>query len=198
MARINLLPWREELRRERRQQFFGLVVVFAILAVVAVLAGWWYFGQRLEYQQARNQYLERQIAALEEKIQRIEELEQVRQQLIKRQQVIEELQQDRAEMVHLFDELARTIPDGVYLTSMTQKDDVLTLKGIAESNARVSAYMRNLQNSKWLFQPELKIIERVKQEGGRLVRRFTLEVLTEPPEKKSQQKSSFEARAEAS
>lgn len=182
MAHINLLPWREARRHERRRQFIGVLTGAAILALVVVFAGWWYIGQMLQYQQSRNAYLTAQIAAMDAKIAEIEKLEETRARLLARKRIIEELQADRAEMVHLFDELAKTIPDGVYLTALAQNGNVLTLTGLAESNARVSQYMRNLQNSEWLFSPELRIVERMENQTNGLAQRFELQVSTEPPQ----------------
>jgi len=179
MARINLLPWREERRRERTRQFGITLVAAAVLALLATLGAWKYMNDWLGYQNQRNQYLETEIAAMDRKIKEIEKLEDTRAKLLARKDIIEQLQRDRSQMVHLFDELARTIPDGVYLTALNQSGNRLTLNGIAQSSARVSAYMRNIQASKWLHDPELEIIETVDREGEGRVRRFTLRVSTE-------------------
>lgn len=185
MARINLLPWREERRRERKQQFFGLLLAAAVLSALAVFAGRWYMSEWVAYQESRNEYLQNQIEEMDRRIAQIEALEETRAKLLARKEIIEELQTDRAEMVHLFDELARTIPDGVYLTGALQNGNILTLNGVAESNARVSAYMRNIEASDWLFTPKLEVIEAINREGEGRVRRFVLQVSTEPPEEQT-------------
>lgn len=175
MARINLLPWREERRRERTRQFLGMLIIGVLAAVVATFGGKLYMDGWLDHQRDRNAYLESEIAAMDRKIREIEELEETRSQLLARKEIIEQLQRRRSQMVHLFDELARTIPDGVYLTSVRHTGTTLTLNGIAESSARVSAYMRNIESSEWLVKPELRVIETVQREGEGRVREFTLE-----------------------
>ncbi|MFW6175096.1 MAG: PilN domain-containing protein [Chloroflexota bacterium] len=180
MARINLLPWREERRRERTRQFAVMLGVAAALAVLASLGGKLFMDNWLEYQQSRNSYLETQIAEMDRRIQEIEKLEETRSRLLARKEIIEELQRSRSEMVHLFDELARTIPDGVYLTSIAQSGSTLTLDGVAESSARVSAYMRNIEGSEWIHRPVLEVVETVEREGEGRVRQFTLQASLKP------------------
>ncbi|WP_149196255.1 PilN domain-containing protein [Luteimonas suaedae] len=166
MARINLLPWRAE-RRKQRQKEFGVMLAFA--AVVGVLA-WFlvntYYNGQIEGQQARNAYLDQQIAQVDEKIKEIDELDRQRARLLARKEVIEELQASRSQMVHLFDSLVRTIPDGVMLTTLKQEGQKLTLEGRAQSNARVSTYMRNLEGSGWMTRPDLSIIEAKAADGA--------------------------------
>lgn len=178
MARINLLPWREERRKERTRQFVAFLVVAALLAAGAAFGAKLYMDDWLAYQRSRNALLEREIAAMDRQIQEIDRLEETRSKLLARKEIIEELQRDRSQMVHLFDELARTIPDGVYLTSVRQSGAQLTLNGIAESSARVSAYMRNVQASDWLHDPELVVIETVNRQDEGRVRQFTLQMST--------------------
>lgn len=182
MARINLLPWREERRAERTRQFVAVLVVAAVGAAGIAFGAKLYMDDRLSYQQSRNAYLEREIAAMDRQIREIEKLEETRAQLLARKEIIEQLQRDRSQMVHLFDQLARTIPDGVYLTSGRQSGTQLTLNGIAESSARVSAYMRNLEDSPWLHVPELVVIETVDRPDEGRVRQFTLQVSTQEPQ----------------
>jgi type IV pilus assembly protein PilN len=179
MARINLLPWRTELRKQRQKEFVAITLA-ALLSTGAVLCFVHYFiGSMIDYQSQRNQYLESEIALLDKKIKEIEELETKKKRLIAKMEVIQRLQASRPEIVHLFDELARTIPEGVYLTDLTQLENNLTMNGMAQSNARVSAYMRNLESSPWMKDPLLNIIE-IKQEANnsRKTRsnRFTLQV----------------------
>ncbi|WP_022949129.1 PilN domain-containing protein [Methylohalobius crimeensis] len=159
MARINLLPWREELRRQQQKEFFLGVGLAASLAVLSMLLVHWYIADQIEYQQQRNQYLSDQIAILDRKIKEIRELETKRDRLIAKMDIIQRLQSSRPEIVHLFDALARTLPEGVYLTKFTQSGGNLAVDGIAQSNARVSAYMRNIENSLWMEKPQLQIIQ---------------------------------------
>lgn len=166
MARINLLPWRAE-RRKQRQKEFGLML--ALSAVAGVLL-WFlvnsYYNAQIEGQHARNAYMDRQIAEVDETIQEIEELDRQRARLLARKDVIEELQASRSQMVHLFDSLVRTIPDGVMLTTLKQEGQRLTLEGRAQSNARVSTYMRNLEGSGWMARPTLSVIESRPEGAG--------------------------------
>ncbi|HEY9540578.1 MAG TPA: PilN domain-containing protein [Luteimonas sp.] len=159
MARINLLPWRAE-RRKQRQKEFGVMLAFAALAGLALwfLVNSYYNGQ-ISGQEERNAYLQTQISQVDTKIKEIEELDRQKSRLLARKEVIEQLQANRSQMVHLFDSLVRTIPDGVVLTSIKQEGEKLTLEGRSQSNARVSTYMRNLEGSGWMTTPELSIIE---------------------------------------
>lgn len=159
MARINLLPWREERRLKQRKEFFLSVGLGIGLTVLIMLLVHWYIADQIEYQEQRNRYLSTQIAILDRKIQEIRDLEKKRDMLISRMEVIQQLQSSRPEIVHLFDALARTLPEGVYLTKFVQAGDKLEVAGIAQSNARVSAYMRNIEDSLWMENPQLQIIE---------------------------------------
>lgn len=174
-TRINLLPWREMRRQERQKQYIVAlsasvagVLVFALLVHLQILA-------MINYQEKRNRYLENEIALLDRKIVEIEKLEKTRQALIDRIEVIQELQANRPAVVHLFDELVKTLPDGTYLTSLNQGGKQLTLEGKAESNTRVSSYMRQLDDSAWLDQASLHFIETQQVEQIR-VSRFKLNV----------------------
>ena len=159
MARINLLPWRAE-RRKQRQKEFGVMLVLAALAGLAL---WFlvnsYYNSQIDGQNERNAYLKDQITQVDAKIKQIEDLDKQKSRLLARKEVIEQLQANRSQMVHLFDSLVRTIPDGVVLTSIKQEGEKLTLEGRSQSNARVSTYMRNLESSGWMTKPELAIIE---------------------------------------
>jgi type IV pilus assembly protein PilN len=159
MARINLLPWREERRKQRQQEFFVLLGISALAAVVVVFISMWYIGTQIDAQNERNQTLEREIKALDAQIAEIEQLDRQRDRLIARKEIIEQLQGTRTQMVHLFDELVRTLPDGIKLQSIKQTGTTLTLDGFAQSNARVSAYMRRLDASDWLQKSEIAKIE---------------------------------------
>jgi len=159
MARINLLPWREERRKQREREFYAILGgAFAAAALVSFLLVMYFDGQ-IEGQKARNQYLQTQITEMDKKLTEVQDLEKTRTKLLQRKQAIEELQANRSQMVHLFDDLVRTIPDGIRLTSIKQTGDLLTLEGQAESNARVSNYMRNLEASSWMTNPDLQGVE---------------------------------------
>ncbi|MBA2590947.1 MAG: PilN domain-containing protein [Pseudomonadota bacterium] len=159
MARINLLPWREERRRERTRRFgtamvFGVIVSAAVIAAVHLI-----YQDRIDGQNARNAYLEQQITILDDKIKKIQGLERERQQLIDRMRAIETLQTSRPVVVRLFDEIVTALPDGVSITEISQSNTEWTFKGIAESNARVSNFMRNIEASPAFKEPRLDIIE---------------------------------------
>ena len=159
MARINLLPWREERRAQRQKEFLVMLGGSALGAIVLAFAIVSWHGAQVEGQSERNAYLKTEIATLDQQIVEIEQLDQQKAQLLARKEVIEQLQANRSQMVHLFDSLVRTIPDGVVLTSIRQEGEVLRLEGRAQSNARVSTYMRMLETSGWMSRPELEIIE---------------------------------------
>lgn len=175
MTRINLLPWRETLKKQRTTEFYVILAVTAALAGAVWYAGHWYIGDLVSHQEHRNQMLENEISQLERQIEEIDELETVREQLLARMSVIEELQAGRPQVVHLFEEIATTIPEGVYLEQLEQSSDRLTVSGVAQSNARVSTYMENLDDSPWLTDPDLDVIEVDDRQGSR-VSRFTLHV----------------------
>jgi len=159
MARINLLPWREAQRKERQRQF----AVIAGGAVIIMIGIWAlahiHFVGKIENQVARNDFLKGEISKLDKKIKKIKELEKEKANLLARMQIIQQLQRRRPEIVHVFDELVTTIPDGVNLTSIKNSGSSITLDGIAQSNARVSSYMRNIESSKWLGDPKLSVIQ---------------------------------------
>ncbi len=159
MAHINLLPWREELRKQRKRDFFIFAGSAAFTMVVVVVFLHFLFVGLIENQEARNTYMQGEIKKVEAQIKEIQELEKTKQQLIERMKVIDQLQKNRPEVVHMFDELVRMVPDGMYLTSVVQKDRTLTIEGKAQSNARVSALMRALDASQWFTNPQLEIIQ---------------------------------------
>ncbi|TDB29000.1 fimbrial protein [Stenotrophomonas sp. ATCM1_4] len=166
MARINLLPWREERRKQRQREFYGMLGFAALAGVVLSGLLWFYYSQQISGQNDRNAFLEAEIAKVKEQNKEIERLDKQKARLLARKAVIEELQGKRSQMVHLFDSLVRTIPDGVVLTALKQEGEMLTLEGRTQSNARVSTYMRNLEGSGWMTNPELSIIEARAQQGG--------------------------------
>ena len=159
MPKINLLPWRAELRTRRRNQFFIGLGASLGAAGLAVLASNFVMNGILSHQNSRNELLNTEIAALDKRIADILELEASKDRLLARMEIIEQLQRSRPEIVHVFDELVRTLPDGVRLTSVKQTGRRLEVKGDADSNTRVSAFMRNIDKSKWLTQPDLQVIE---------------------------------------
>ena len=159
MARINLLPWRAERRKLRQEEFTTMLGLAAgVAALVSFLIVSYYNGQ-IEGQENRNNYLREQITLVEAQIAEIEELDKKKANLLARKEVIEQLQASRSQMVHLFDQLVRTIPEGVRLTSIKQNGAELTLEGRAQSNSRVSSYMRNLEESGWMANPDLTVFE---------------------------------------
>ena len=166
MPRINLLPWRAELRTRRRNQFFIGLAASLGAAGLAVLASNFVMEGIVSNQTSRNDLLKTEIAALDKRIAEILDLEAKKERLLARMEIIEQLQRSRPEVVHLFDELVRTLPDGVRLVSIKQTDRRLEIKGDAESNTRVSAFMRNIDKSKWLTQPDLQVVE-VREAGAR-------------------------------
>jgi len=174
MARINLLPWRDELRKRRKTEFVFMMVGGLILAGLVML--YWHLHNEslIDHQRQRNAFLKREIAAVEKQIKEINRLEKVRNQLIARMRVIEDLQSSRPQIVHLFDEVVNTLPDGVYLDQLTQGGTSITLVGKAQSNARVSAFMRNIEASQWLANPKLAVIENKQKKGDDGLSEFRL------------------------
>lgn len=160
MARINLLPWRAERRKQREREFFIQLGAAAAVAVGLVVVWAMWMGMRIDNQNDRNAYLQGQIAQLKAENQQIKNLDKVRDRLLARKKIIEDLQANRSQMVHLFDELVKRTPDSIRLTSMAQKGDLLTLDGLAQSNAAVADYMRNLEASPWLGAADLKKTEK--------------------------------------
>lgn len=170
MARINLLPWREE-RRRRRQREFLIAIGVAVGATLLVgLASHIQVEYMIASQISRNGFIEQEIGRLNRQIREIQELEETKAKLLARMEIIQRLQESRPEVVHLFDELVETIPDGVYLTSVEQQGQGVILEGRAQSNARVSAFMRNIEDSLWIGNPILLLIENKEKTGDGLSR----------------------------
>ncbi|MDH3760149.1 MAG: PilN domain-containing protein [Gammaproteobacteria bacterium] len=159
MTRINLLPWREEMRQEQKKQFAVMAAMSCVLAVAIVGLIHFQMQAKIDYQLSRNRFLTQEIAKVDEEIKEISELQKVRRSLIERMEVIQDLQGSRPSIVHLFTEIVSTVPNGVYLQTLTQTGNNLLVNGEAESNARVSTYMRNLSASDWLKDPNLSVIE---------------------------------------
>ncbi|MCC4617632.1 PilN domain-containing protein [Xanthomonas campestris pv. asclepiadis] len=164
MARINLLPWRAERRKAREREFYSMLGFAALGGVLLSGLIWFYYDVQISGQTERNAFLTTEIDKVKAQNEEIKELDKKKDRLLARKKVIEELQANRSQMVHLFDSLVRTIPDGVALTNIKQDGDILTLEGRSQSNARVSAYMRNLEGSGWMTNPDLSIIEAKSQD----------------------------------
>jgi type IV pilus assembly protein PilN len=197
MARINLLPWRAERRKLRQKEFVSMLGLAAVVALLVSFLIVMYFNGQLEGQQNRNTYLRDQITLVDQQILEIEALDREKANLLARKQVIEQLQASRSQMVHLFDELVRTIPEGVRLSSIKQSGQTLTLEGLAQSNARVSSYMRNLEDSGWMSNPDLTIIETKGEDKG-LPNVFSLKVtLKSPTSPEEEEAAAAEAAAAA-
>ena len=156
MAHVNLLPWRAERRKLREREFYGQLggAFVAGLGFVLLWAIW--MSARIDNQNDRNAILQGEIKQLDVKIDKIKDLEKVREHLLARKQIIEQLQSDRSKMVHLFDELVKTIPSSVRLTSLKQAGDTMSLDGVAQSNASVAEYMRNIEVSPWMGHVDLR------------------------------------------
>lgn len=165
MPSINLLPWREA-ERQKRQRDFGVALGAAVVAGIAVIMlTMLAYSQMISGQEARNERLTNEIAELEKSILEIDSLERQKERLLARMEIIEQLQKSRPEIVHLFDELVRQLPEGVYLTGMRQVGSRIELRGIAQSSTRVSALMRQIDSSVWLSDPEVERVE-TKQSGS--------------------------------
>ncbi|MBT8068905.1 MAG: fimbrial assembly protein [Xanthomonadales bacterium] len=158
MARINLLPWREEQRRERQRHFMSTLLMTAVMGIVLVFLGMSVFDQKIKHQQFRNEVIQKEISKLEIRIRKIEELERTRARLLSRKQVIERLQASRSMTVELLDNLAKSIPVGVTLTSIRQQGATLALVGTSQSNARVSAYLRELAQNDLFINTQLSVV----------------------------------------
>ena len=162
MPRINLLPWRDKERKTRRREF-GIAAGGAVLAAILfALGGKLMYSSWIESQTAKNNLLKKEIVKLDAEIADIQDLENRKQRLVARMEIIEKLQRKRPEIVHQFDELVHTVPDGVYLTSIKQAGNKLELKGVAQSSTRVSTFMRNIDTSSWMDNPELSVVETAK------------------------------------
>ena len=159
MAKINLLPWREERRKSQQRQFNGMLGLAAVAGLVLSALVYLYYSGQVTGQNQRNELLRQEIAAVEVKIKEIEELDKRKESLLARKKVIEELQGKRYEMVSLFTELAKTIADGAQISTIRQSGPDLVIQGRAQSNARVSSYMRNIMASPVVSDPDLTVIE---------------------------------------
>jgi type IV pilus assembly protein PilN len=166
MPRINLLPWRDQQRRDRKLAFFVALGGAMALAAVAAFIAYLMVGSMIDAQERRNEHLTAQIKVLDKQIEEINDLEAQKQKYISRMQIIEKLQRSRPEVVHLFDELVKEMPDGTYLTSVKQTGPKLKFDGVAQSSTRVSALMRNISASQWLRNPELEVVQTKSDTAG--------------------------------
>lgn len=173
MSKINLLPWREELRKQQLKEFGQLMAFFAIIAAGIIGLGHLYYVNLTEYHQNRNKFIADETLLLDKKIKEIEELEKEKQGLLDRMLAIEQLQGNRPLIVRLFDELITSLPDGVSVNSIAQNGNNITITGEAQSSARVASFMRTLETSKWLANPKLDVIQGTDTAGMR-ISTFTL------------------------
>lgn len=197
MARINLLPWRAERRKIRQREFFTQLGVAAIVAVGALLLWWFWMSMRIDNQNDRNAYLQDQIKQVDVRLDKIKDLEKVRAQLLARKQIIEQLQANRSQMVHLFDELVKTVPGAARLTSIKQAGDQMVLDGVAQSNASVAEYMRNIEASPWMGQTDLSKTENT-HDASRMPYKFGLTVALQKPKDDGTGQNSASAPASSS
>jgi type IV pilus assembly protein PilN len=165
MPQINLLPWREEQRKERKLAFLAALGGGTLAAMLATFIVYLMFSSLINGQQERNETLKAEIATLDKQIEEINNLEAQKQRFISRMEIIEKLQRSRPEIVHVFDEVVRTLPDGTFLTGVKQTDRRLKIDGVAQSSTRVSTFMRNIDKSAWLRNPELAVIETKKDQA---------------------------------
>lgn len=179
-TQINLLPWREELRQEQKKQFVVMTVLTMVLAAAIVGLIHIQMTSKIDYQLSRNKFISTENGKLDKQIAEIKDLQKVRRSLLERMEVIQDLQGSRPSIVHLFTEIVGTVPNGVYLESLSQTGSNLVMNGQAESNARVSTYMRNLSESEWLKDPNLTVIEIEDKKVSR-VSSFTLTVKQTSP-----------------
>lgn len=159
MAHVNLLPWRAERRKQREREFYMQLGASFVVALGVLLLWMFWMDQRIDNQNDRNAYLQTEIKQLDVRIAKIKDLEKVRQHLLARKQIIEQLQADRSQMVHLFDELVKTIPSSARLTALKQNGQSMSLDGVAQSNDSVANYMRNIESSPWMGHAGLRKTE---------------------------------------
>ncbi|MDH5446817.1 MAG: PilN domain-containing protein [Gammaproteobacteria bacterium] len=166
MAKINLLPWRQERRAEQQKQLLSITGLSVVLIVLVIVAVHLEISRQINSQGKRNNYIKNEIAEVGKQLTEIHNLEKSKRQLLDRMKIIQQLQQNRPEVVHLFDEVARKIPEGVFLLSLSQNGKNLKIEGMAQSNARVSDFMRNISSSEWLSNPRLDVIEAGKNKNA--------------------------------
>ena len=175
MAKINLLPWREERRKELLKEFLIMLGFIALVAVITIGAVHFYHSQLIEMQKARISFIDKHIDEVDKKIVEIKELEKKKESLLSRMRAIESLQRDRPLIVRLFDELVRSMPDGMSVTKLTQlSGGTISIEGEAQSNARVSSFMRKIEQSAWLQGAKLKVIKEKNLNNNKTVNSFVL------------------------
>ena len=162
MPRINLLPWREQERKVRRREFMVAAAGAVFAAGIFVVGGKLLYSSWTDSQNAKNNLLKKEIVKLDAQIADIQDLENRKQRLVARMDIIEKLQRKRPEIVHLFDEIVKTVPDGIYLTAIKQTGNKLEIHGVAQSSTRVSTFMRNIDSSVWMDNPVLQVVESSK------------------------------------
>ena len=165
MPQINLLPWREERRAERKKEFLVALLLVALLAAFALIVVDQVINGEINYQNRRNTYLQQNIAELDAEVAEIRDLQRKRTELLDRMRVIQELQGNRPVIVRIMDQLVRTVPDGVFYTSLKSGEGKITVEGVAESNNRVSSLMRRLEASDWLEEPNLDAVRSAPEYG---------------------------------
>lgn len=188
MARINLLPWREQLREERKQRFLVAMVAFIGLGAGLVFLAAQYLNSQIENQMARNEFVRKEIAVLDARIKEISELKTKKEQLLERMKIIQDLQGNRPVIGRVFDQLVRTLPDGVYFSNVTMTGKAITIAGAAESNNRVSNLMRNLDASEWLEAPNLSEVKAVTEGAVDQANVFLLTVQQAQPDVQGESK----------
>jgi type IV pilus assembly protein PilN len=159
MPRINLLPWREQERKVRRREFLVAAGGAVLASIVLIGFGKLVYSSLTDAQSEKNNLLKREIVKLDAQIADIQDLENRKQRLVARMEIIERLQRKRPEIVHLFDEIVKTVPEGVYLTQIKQSGNSLEIHGVAQSSTRVSTFMRNIDASAWMDNPQLQVVE---------------------------------------
>lgn len=166
MATINLLPWRVQYREEKKKEFIAIMVGVAVLALLVAYIWVANANGRVDHQRQRNDILQQEITELDKKVAEIKDLQQKREELLELMGLIRNLEGTRSVIVHHFDDLVRAIPDGVFLTSLGRTGDIMSIEGYAESNNRVSSFMRNLDASPWYSSPNLSSVEVAPEQGG--------------------------------
>ncbi|MGB0494761.1 MAG: PilN domain-containing protein [Kangiellaceae bacterium] len=185
MANINLLPWREEERAERQRQFVSVLGLIAVLGILIMYSVFSYFGNEIDNQRSRNNFLQTQIRQLDTKIKEITTLEKERKELVDRMELIQDLQKSRPQVVHLFDEIVTKMPEGMNLEQIDRKGNSVFFTGVAESSPRISNFMRALATSQWIRKPDIDDIAEDKDSGaGR--KHFKLSAIVTSPNANSE------------
>ena len=180
MTRINLLPWREEYREEKKKEFIVQFAMVCMFAAVVAFAWFQLVANAVDNQKQRNAVLQSEITLLDQQVKEIQELKKRRAELIERMKVIQDLQGTRPIIVRYFDELVRAVPDGIYITSLERKGDAITIEGVTELNNRVSSFMRQLNDSEWFADPNLRAVT-ADSKLGEQASRFSMQIKTVLP-----------------